>query len=104
MSICWKQSDSYQIIDNGQGIPEQEIDDIFRPFKNECTLLPAVESGHGLGLAIVKKIIEGHKGYGRFECGGHRFQLLFYTTNINNRINNEWKVENNYFCKNTIHI
>lgn len=51
-----------QIIDNGQGIPEQEIDDIFRPFKKTSVRPTSGESSHGLGLAIVKKIIEGHKG------------------------------------------
>ena len=51
-----------QIIDNGQGIPEQEINDIFRPFKKTSVRPTNGESSHGLGLAIVKKIIEGHKG------------------------------------------
>lgn len=51
-----------QIIDNGQGIPEQEINDIFRPFKRTSVRPTSGESSHGLGLAIVKKIIEGHNG------------------------------------------
>jgi signal transduction histidine kinase len=51
-----------QIIDNGQGIPETEINDIFRPFKRSSVRPTSGESSHGLGLAIVKKIIEGHNG------------------------------------------
>jgi len=51
-----------QIIDNGQGIPETEINDIFRPFKRSSVRPTNGESSHGLGLAIVKKIIEGHNG------------------------------------------
>lgn len=51
-----------QIIDNGQGIPEKEINDIFRPFKRSSVRPTNGESSHGLGLAIVKKIIEGHNG------------------------------------------
>jgi signal transduction histidine kinase len=51
-----------QVIDQGQGIPENEIDGIFKPFKKTSTSPTSNEPSHGLGLAIVKKIIEGHKG------------------------------------------
>lgn len=51
-----------QIIDQGQGIPEKEIDGIFNPFKKTSVHPTGSESSHGLGLAIVKKIIEGHEG------------------------------------------
>jgi len=51
-----------QIIDQGQGIPEKEIDGIFNPFKKTSIHPTGSESSHGLGLAIVKKIIEGHNG------------------------------------------
>jgi signal transduction histidine kinase len=51
-----------QIMDNGQGIPEQEINDIFKPFKRTSVKPTSGESSHGLGLAIVKKIVEGHNG------------------------------------------
>ena len=51
-----------QVIDQGQGIPEKEIDGIFNPFKKTSIHPTGCESSHGLGLAIVKKIIEGHLG------------------------------------------
>jgi signal transduction histidine kinase len=51
-----------QIIDQGQGIPEKEIEEIFNPFKKTSVHPTGSESSHGLGLAIVKKIVEGHKG------------------------------------------
>jgi signal transduction histidine kinase len=51
-----------QIIDQGQGIPEDEIQDIFYPFKKTSVTPTSGEASHGLGLAIVKKIIEGHNG------------------------------------------
>jgi signal transduction histidine kinase len=51
-----------QIIDQGQGIPDKEIDGIFNPFKKTSIHPTGSESSHGLGLAIVKKIVEGHKG------------------------------------------
>lgn len=51
-----------QIIDQGQGIPENEINGIFHPFKTTSARPTGNENSHGLGLAIVKKIIEGHNG------------------------------------------
>jgi signal transduction histidine kinase len=51
-----------QVIDQGQGIPEKEIEGIFNPFKKTSIHPTGNESSHGLGLAIVKKIIEGHQG------------------------------------------
>ncbi len=51
-----------QVIDHGQGIPENEIDGIFSPFKKTSIRPTGGENSHGLGLAIVKKIIEGHGG------------------------------------------
>jgi signal transduction histidine kinase len=52
-----------QVIDHGQGIPEDEIDGIFYPFKKSSVRPTSGEASHGLGLAIVKKIIEGHNGH-----------------------------------------
>lgn len=51
-----------QIIDEGQGIPETEIEGLFNPFKRASVQPTNGETSHGLGLAIVKKIIEGHNG------------------------------------------
>jgi signal transduction histidine kinase len=51
-----------EVIDNGQGIPEDEIELIFKPFKRARSKPTAGESSHGLGLTIVKKIIEAHNG------------------------------------------
>lgn len=44
------------IRDNGQGMSEQTMKNIFRPFYSET------EEGMGLGLAYVKKVIEIHNG------------------------------------------
>ncbi|MDD2281683.1 MAG: HAMP domain-containing sensor histidine kinase, partial [Bacteroidales bacterium] len=52
-----------QVIDNGQGIPEKEIEGLFYPFKQTSVRPTSGETSHGLGLAIVKKIIEGHNGH-----------------------------------------
>jgi len=45
-----------EISDNGQGIPEEDWENIFEPFYTTKS------TGAGLGLAIARKIIEEHKG------------------------------------------
>ncbi|MFW5793387.1 MAG: PAS domain-containing sensor histidine kinase [Bacteroidota bacterium] len=48
----------YYVKDNGSGIPENKIDDIFKIFMR----LNNDDSGDGLGLSIVKKIVNRHSG------------------------------------------
>jgi len=62
------------IEDNGPGIPEDKLDDIWEPF---FTTKPADE-GTGLGLAVSKGIIHDHLGHIRVENreeGGARFTV-----------------------------
>jgi len=57
--------DSYiitEIVDQGPGIPEYEIDSLFKPFHRTSVKASNGESSTGLGLSIVKKIVEGHNG------------------------------------------
>lgn len=51
-----------KIIDQGQGIPQEELIKIFNPFQTTSVKSTANEKSTGLGLAIVKKIIEAHNG------------------------------------------
>ena len=44
------------MIDEGCGIPKDEIETIFNPF------VTTKQNGVGLGLAIVDKIVDGHGG------------------------------------------
>ncbi|PAU92794.1 hypothetical protein CK503_14990 [Aliifodinibius salipaludis] len=48
--------------DEGQGIPEEELDDLFVPFAKISVEATAGEKSTGLGLAIAKKIVEAHGG------------------------------------------
>ncbi len=48
--------------DQGQGIPPNELDQIFRPFQKTSVKATAGESSTGLGLTIAKKVIEAHHG------------------------------------------
>jgi len=52
-----------KVIDQGQGIPENELPHVFKPFQKASTKPTAGEKSTGLGLAIVKKIVEGHQGF-----------------------------------------
>jgi signal transduction histidine kinase len=51
-----------QVIDQGQGIPEDEMEGIFNLFIRASIKPTGDENSHGLGLAIVKKIVEAHNG------------------------------------------
>ena len=48
--------------DHGQGIPENEIGLLFKPFSKTSAKTTGGETSTGLGLNIVKKIIDGHGG------------------------------------------
>jgi len=48
--------------DNGQGIPEDEIKNLFAPFQRTSVQSTAGEKSTGLGLAIAKKIVNAHHG------------------------------------------
>jgi signal transduction histidine kinase len=48
--------------DQGQGIREEELNNLFKPFEKTSTRSTAGERSTGLGLLIVKKIVEAHQG------------------------------------------
>jgi signal transduction histidine kinase len=48
--------------DQGQGIPAEEIDKLFKPFQRTSVRTTGGEDSTGLGLAIVRKIVVGHSG------------------------------------------
>jgi signal transduction histidine kinase len=51
-----------KVIDQGQGIPPEDLTKLFQPFARRSVRSTAGERSTGLGLSIVKKIVEGHKG------------------------------------------
>lgn len=48
--------------DEGQGIPEEEQDNLFKPFGKTSTKATGGETSTGLGLAITRRIVEAHGG------------------------------------------
>lgn len=56
----------YWVSDDGPGVPDDERERLFEPFRRGRQLRSA---GHGLGLAIVRRVIERHGGSVRIEPG-----------------------------------
>ena len=50
------------VTDQGQGIPESEIENLFMPFEKASVQSTAGEKSTGLGLSIVRNLIKAHKG------------------------------------------
>ncbi len=48
------------VSDTGPGVPEAELDSLFRPFFRGSNAASA--EGHGLGLAIVQRVVTIHGG------------------------------------------
>lgn len=51
-----------QIIDEGQGIRPEDLDNIFLCFKGSNSITSNAEKSYGLGLRIAKKLINAHNG------------------------------------------
>jgi len=53
---------SITIADEGPGVPEKELTDIFEPFYRTDQARDRASGGYGLGLSIAQRTIELHKG------------------------------------------
>lgn len=51
-----------QVEDNGEGVPDEELESIFRPFYRVSTARDRHSGGTGLGLAITENAIRQHNG------------------------------------------
>ncbi|MBZ0281948.1 MAG: PAS domain-containing protein [Anaerolineae bacterium] len=52
----------FEVVDQGIGIPPEELDQVFRRFYRGDQARAVLSSGSGLGLSIVKEIVELHGG------------------------------------------
>ncbi|WP_406659782.1 ATP-binding protein [Methanolobus sp. ZRKC3] len=50
------------VADNGIGIPKENLEEIFNPFKQGHPYLTRIHGGNGLGLSIAKNFVELHNG------------------------------------------
>jgi signal transduction histidine kinase len=63
--VLSQQEENYwhvRVIDNGFGIPQAELSDVFQRFYRASNARTAQIQGSGLGLYVCQSIIEGHKG------------------------------------------
>lgn len=71
------------IDDNGEGVPDEELSDIFRPFYRVSTARDRRSGGTGLGLAITESAIRQHSGTieaSRSPLGGLRITITLPLT------------------------
>ena len=61
-TVCRTDKLQVSISDNGIGIPKNDQQEIFKPFKQADSFLTREFEGTGLGLAIVKRYVEAHGG------------------------------------------
>ncbi|MDA0120436.1 MULTISPECIES: envelope stress sensor histidine kinase CpxA [Vibrio] len=69
--------------DNGEGVPEHEVEAIFRPFYRVSTARDRHSGGTGLGLAITENAIRQHSGTIRAlrsQLGGLRVEVILPLT------------------------
>jgi signal transduction histidine kinase len=52
----------FTVKDNGEGIPEDKIDNLFKKFYQIDVMVSRKHGGTGLGLAICKEIVDAHGG------------------------------------------
>jgi len=73
-----------EIIDSGRGISDEDLKNIFEPFKRIKDVEDKKIEGTGLGLAIVKHIMDAHQGKIEVESEpgkGSKFTLCFPLAN-----------------------
>ncbi|EKO3648244.1 envelope stress sensor histidine kinase CpxA [Vibrio metschnikovii] len=75
---CVAQQIIITIEDNGPGVPDNELSEIFRPFYRVSTARDRDSGGTGLGLAITESAIRQHSGQvnaSRSDLGGLKVQI-----------------------------
>ncbi len=69
--------------DQGQGIAEDEVVSLFKPFQKTSTKSTAGEKSTGLGLYIVKRIVEAHQGQIEVESEVGKGSTFYFSLPLN---------------------
>ena len=82
VTCIWKKECvELNIEDNGEGIPEDQWHNIFKPFTRIDNISASLKPGFGLGLAICKSIMKWHGGDINVTqsntLGGAQFKIIF---------------------------
>jgi signal transduction histidine kinase len=70
-----------EIIDDGPGVPSNEMENIFQPFYRTTTA--SGEKGFGLGLSLANQIIKLHKGFIKVDHAGSGGSVFIITLPAN---------------------
>ncbi|OZB12469.1 MAG: hypothetical protein B7X58_11455 [Marinobacter sp. 34-60-7] len=71
------------VLDQGPGVPDDQLERIFKPFYRGSATRDSVPDGHGLGLALTRRQVEATGGWVRarnLERGGLAMDLWFPTS------------------------
>lgn len=80
LAVEFEQKVVIEVVDNGPGIPPNQLSEIFRPFTRLESARDKQSGGYGLGLAIVKesmKLVGGEVKASNCTNGGLRIELQF---------------------------
>ena len=82
------------IKDEGQGIEEKFVGQLFQPFKQTSAVPTDGESSTGLGLYIIKSIVEKHGGKAWFESEVNKGSTFYFSLPSNLVIKEKVPAEN----------
>lgn len=77
VNVLWRgNSLRFQVVDNGEGIPPEKKDDVFKPFYTTKHL------GMGIGLNLCRSIIESHNGHLAFRENPNGGTIFYFSLPI----------------------
>jgi signal transduction histidine kinase len=75
----------FSVQDSGPGIPEDEMDKLFKPFEKTSVKKTSGEKSTGLGLVITRKIVEAHGGKIEARSQMGKGTEIFFNIPVNER-------------------
>ncbi len=75
---CDDQFVTFKVVDQGPGIPKEELEKLFKPFEKMSVKKSGGEKSTGLGMLITRKIIEAHGGKIRIDSQVGRGTSVYF--------------------------